>query len=74
MKNKAILILLILVTTIGFSQKYYTDSGLTEFNGSKAAFEPIKAQNSSTISLFNVESWITPSVGRALMSLSKKKN
>tara|TARA_B100000482_G_scaffold186625_1_gene164464 strand:- start:359 stop:904 length:546 start_codon:yes stop_codon:yes gene_type:complete len=56
MKNKALFILLILATTIGFSQKFYTDSGLTEFNGSKAAFEPIKAQNSSTISLFNVES------------------
>ena len=61
MKNKALFILLILATTIGFSQKFYTDSGLTEFNGSKAAFEPIKAQNSSTISLFNVESCL-PSI------------
>lgn len=52
MKNKAILILFFFVYTICSSQKYYTDSGFTEFDGSKAAFEPIKAQNNSTISLF----------------------
>ena len=56
MKNKAILILFILITNLCFSQKYYTENGFTEFDGSKAAFEPIKAQNNSTISLFDGES------------------
>ena len=56
MKNKAILILFIIITNLCFSQKYYTESGFTEFDGSKAAFEPIKAQNNSTISIFDAES------------------
>ena len=56
MKNKSILILFIIITNLCFSQKYYTESGFTEFDGSKAAFEPIKAQNNSTISLFDGES------------------
>lgn len=36
------------------AQKYYTNTGITEFDGSKAAFEPIKAKNSSSISAINV--------------------
>ena len=56
MKNKSILILFVIITNLCFSQKYYTESGFTEFDGSKAAFEPIKAQNNSTISLFDAES------------------
>ena len=54
MKNKLLLLIFCLFTTVCLSQKYYTDSGLTEFDGSKAAFEPIKAKNKSSISIFDV--------------------
>ena len=54
MKNKLFLLIFCLFTTVCLSQKYYTDSGLTEFDGSKAAFEPIKAKNESSISIFDV--------------------
>ena len=36
------------------AQKYYTKTGITEFDGSKAAFEPIKAKNNSSISAIDV--------------------
>lgn len=36
------------------AQKYYTKNGVTEFDGSKAAFEPIKAKNSSSISVIDI--------------------
>ena len=36
------------------AQKYYTKTGITEFDGSKAAFEPIKAINNSSISAIDV--------------------
>ena len=35
------------------AQQYYTESGVTEFDGSKAAFEPIKAKNKSSVSIFD---------------------
>ena len=54
MKNKLLPLIFCLFTTVCLSQKYYTDSGLTEFDGSKAAFEPIKAKNKSSISIFDV--------------------
>ena len=54
MKNNLLLLIFFLFTTVCLSQKYYTDSGLTEFDGSKAAFEPIKAKNKSSISIFDV--------------------
>jgi len=54
MKNKLLLLIFCLFTSVCLSQKYYTDSGLTEFDGSKAAFEPIKAKNKSSISIFDV--------------------
>ena len=54
MKNKLLLLIFCLFTTVCLSQKYYTDSGLTEFDGSKAAFEPIKAKNELSISIFDV--------------------
>ncbi len=36
------------------AQKYYTKTGITEFDGSKAAFEPIKAKNNTSISAIDV--------------------
>tara|TARA_B100000475_G_C14851820_1_gene253697 strand:+ start:34 stop:582 length:549 start_codon:yes stop_codon:yes gene_type:complete len=53
MKNKALLLIFCLFTTVCLSQKYYTDLGITEFDGSKAAFEPIKAKNESSISILD---------------------
>ena len=38
------------------AQKFYTDKGLTEFDGSKAAFEPIKANNNKTVSIIDSDS------------------
>ena len=36
-----------------FSQQFYTDKGVTKFDGSKAAFEPIKASNNNTVSIID---------------------
>ena len=36
-----------------FSQQFYTDEGVTRFDGSKAAFEPIKASNNNTVSIID---------------------
>ena len=38
------------------AQKFYTDKGLTKFDGSKAAFEPIKANNNKTVSILDSDS------------------
>ena len=38
-----------------FSQKYYTDIGEIKFDGSKAAFEPIKATNNNAISIIDLK-------------------
>ena len=36
-----------------FSQQFYTDKGVTKFDGSKAAFEPIRASNNNTVSIID---------------------
>ena len=36
-----------------FSQQFYTDEGVTKFDGSKAAFEPIRASNNNTVSIID---------------------
>jgi len=41
---------------LSYSQQFYTETGYTEFDGSKAAFEPIKAKNSSSISIIDIGS------------------
>ena len=38
------------------AQKFYTNKGLTRFDGSKAAFEPIKANNNKTVSIIDTGS------------------
>tara|TARA_B100001109_G_scaffold234894_1_gene214284 strand:- start:1183 stop:1731 length:549 start_codon:yes stop_codon:yes gene_type:complete len=35
------------------SQQFYTDNGVTKFDGSKAAFEPIKATNNNSVSIID---------------------
>ena len=49
------LLILFAITLSSFSQQYITRDGITEFDGSKAAFEPIKAKNNSSISIIDIE-------------------
>ncbi len=55
--KKFLIILIIFFNSNKFSaQQYFTEKGITEFDGSKAAFEPIKAKNNSCISIFDFQS------------------
>ncbi len=54
LKAISILLLLFLFTNNLQAQKFYTENGITTFDGSKAAFEPIKAGNDKTISIIDV--------------------
>ena len=47
MKQFLLLIILIFSHQDLVSQQFYTDKGVTKFDGSKAAFEPIKATNNN---------------------------
>ena len=49
------LLILFAITLSSFSQQYITRDGITEFDGSKAAFETIKAKNNSSISIIDIE-------------------
>ena len=53
MKQFLLLIILIFSQQDLFSQQFYTDKGVTKFDGSKAAFEPIKATNNNTVSIID---------------------
>ena len=53
MKQLLLLFTLILSHQVLFSQQFYTDKGVTKFDGSKAAFEPIKASNNNTVSIID---------------------
>jgi hypothetical protein len=53
MKQFFLLIILIFSQQDLFSQQFYTDKGVTKFDGSKAAFEPIKATNNNTVSIID---------------------
>ena len=53
MKQLFLLFTLIFSQQVLFSQQFYTDKGVTKFDGSKAAFEPIKASNNNTVSIID---------------------
>ena len=53
MKHFLLLFTLIFSQQVLFSQQFYTDKGVTKFDGSKAAFEPIKASNNNTVSIID---------------------
>ena len=53
MKHLLLLFILIFSQQVLFSQQFYTDKGVTKFDGSKAAFEPIKASNNNTVSIID---------------------
>ena len=53
MKYFLLLFTLIFSQQVLFSQQFYTDKGVTKFDGSKAAFEPIKASNNNTVSIID---------------------
>ena len=53
MKRLLLLFTLIFSQQVLISQQFYTDKGVTKFDGSKAAFEPIKASNKNTVSIID---------------------
>lgn len=53
MRNFFLLIFFV-IPFYSISQQYYTNVGITEFDGSKAAFEPIRAKNESSRSIFDL--------------------
>ncbi len=53
MKYFLLLFILIFSQHNLYSQQFYTDKGVTKFDGSKAAFEPIKANNNNTVSVID---------------------
>jgi len=53
MKQFLLLIILIFSHQDLVSQQFYTDKGVTKFDGSKAAFEPIKATNNNSVSIID---------------------
>ena len=53
MKQLLLLFTLIFSHQVLISQQFYTDKGVTKFDGSKAAFEPIKASNKNTVSIID---------------------
>ncbi len=53
MKCLLLLFILFFNQQLIFSQQFYTDKGVTKFDGSKAAFEPIKANNNNTVSIID---------------------
>ena len=53
MKHFLLLFVLIFSQQDILSQQFYTDKGVTKFDGSKAAFEPIKATNNNTVSIID---------------------
>ena len=55
MKHFLLLFVLIFSQQDILSQQFYTDKGVTKFDGSKAAFEPIKATNNNSVSIIDSE-------------------
>jgi|TARA_B100001758_G_scaffold31810_1_gene23052 hypothetical protein len=53
MKHFLLLFVLIFSQQDILSQQFYTDKGVTKFDGSKAAFEPIKATNNNSVSIID---------------------
>ena len=53
MKHFLLLFVLIFSQQDIVSQQFYTDKGVTKFDGSKAAFEPIKATNNNSVSIID---------------------
>ena len=56
MKHILFLFILVLSFQKVVCQKFYTNNGIVNFDGSKAAFEPIKATNNNTISIIDSNS------------------
>ncbi|AZQ65108.1 YceI family protein [Flammeovirga pectinis] len=52
---KQLTILLLFLSITSFGQKYITKTGLTDFEASVKAFEPVEATNNSTTAIINTE-------------------
>ncbi len=54
MKRTNLIIIILFTSIVCNAQKYYTRSGVTEFNASEKAFEPVVAINNSTTAIFDI--------------------
>lgn len=61
MAYKIIFIVFIVLSVPAHGQKYFTRSGITEFEASEKAFEPIEAVNESTTAILDVSSGVIAS-------------
>lgn len=71
MKN-TILIISFLVSLQLHAQKYFTRTGITEFEASEKAFEPIKATNKSTTAIIDIKKGVV--VAQVFMTGFQFKN
>ena len=53
MKNAIVIIIGLLITLHLNAQKYFTRTGITQFEASEKAFEPVEAINKSTTAIFD---------------------
>lgn len=55
MKKTITLFLFLIACQVGFSQTYFTRTGMTEFKASVEAFEPVEAKNNSTTAVLKTQ-------------------
>ena len=72
LKAISIIFMLFLFTNNLQAQKFYTENGITTFDGSKAAFEPIKAVNDKRIYTFDYYGLINPGGLKVINQACKK--
>lgn len=72
MKRTNLIIIILFTSIVCNAQKYYTRSGVTEFNASEKAFEPVVAINNSTTAIFDINTGEV--VGQVFIALFEFKN
>ena len=56
MKNNILISLFgLLICQVGYAQKYFTRTGITQFKASEKAYEPVEANNESTTAILNTK-------------------
>lgn len=58
MKNTIVIIIGLLMSLQVNAQKYFTRTGITQFEASEKAFEPVKAINKSTTAILNINTGV----------------
>lgn len=56
MKKRIAILAFLITCQVGFSQTYFTRTGMTEFKASVEAFEPVEAKNNSTTAILKTQS------------------